>query len=378
MPDVSFYEKDIQNLISKYKFDLGIVIEVVKENISKIEKKYKKVNYLETNDIVMDYYHIKLLKKSTILRYVPAAGKKVRKIYNVGDIVLVAYLQDNYEPIILTDIGSLHKEMIFQEELPPSFSEGDVYISTYKGSSIHLSDNKIIIKGSSNIDEQSPVIVSVGETEETSSKTNEPFIYVVFNTNGKIIAIDREGNIEISSPNFTNFTSILEEFITDSKEVVIGNETNDNNKRTGIEKQIIHKKKQVYVGEEYEIKVGDKDKSDNRNKAVFRLNSTYKIELVGDDGKAKGSIEIDNEKQKLVIEYKGKSIIIDGDTQMIKIGSETATEPLVLGHQLMSFLVPLYGWATAVGAILGLPPQNFGCNPPGTNLISTKQFTQQT
>ena len=377
MKQVSFYEKDAKQLVLKQKFDLGVVLEVVKEPVSKTENSYKKSTYLETQPLVMNYYHIKFINRPGVLRFVPSVGRSVRKIYSVGDVVLIAYLEDNYQPVILTDIDFLPVEHL-QNRAPAVLNEGDVCISTGQGASVHLSEGQVRITGEDSISEHSSVTLLIGEgAEQKSLETDEPIVFRVYGNSWEI-CVDASGDLKISSNEQMSTNSVLKEHVSFEKETVVGVETNKDNSRQGTDTEIIHKKKQVYVGEEYEIKVGDKDKSDNRNKAVFRLNSTYKIELVGDDGKAKGSIEIDNKKKKLVIEYEGKSIIIDGNTQMIKIGSETATEPLVLGHKLMSVLVPLYGWATTVGTMLGIPPQALGCSPPGPNLISTHQFTQQT
>lgn len=82
-------------------------------------------------------------------------------------------------------------------------------------------------------------------------------------------------------------------------------------------------------------------------------------------------IVIDNRAGRMVLDNKGRKIILTDNE--IKIGSESSSQPLVLGYSLLAWLSTLYAWASAVGGMVGLLPVNFGCQAPTPQTFLSQQ-----
>jgi len=63
------------------------------------------------------------------------------------------------------------------------------------------------------------------------------------------------------------------------------------------------------------------------------------------------------------------------DSAGIKIGSESASQPLVLGYQLLSYLAKIYSYLQVVGSIIGVPPSPMFVSPPNKSLLSSRHKT---
>lgn len=102
---------------------------------------------------------------------------------------------------------------------------------------------------------------------------------------------------------------------------------------------------------------------------IVETNSDAKL-FVGNDGKItiQGDLDL-NVDGDIKVSDTNTTI----DSEEIKLGSEEANQPLVLGYRLLSWLSKLYNLCKAIAAIIGIPV-NFG--PPGKNLISQKHKTE--
>jgi len=88
------------------------------------------------------------------------------------------------------------------------------------------------------------------------------------------------------------------------------------------------------------------------------------------------TLKEDNGQPQIEFGTKDRKIVLTPDS--IQIGSGTATQPLLLGNKVVSFLAGIYAWANAVGGAIGVPLAGFAPEAPTPTSLCNMKHKQST
>lgn len=142
----------------------------------------------------------------------------------------------------------------------------------------------------------------------------------------------------------------------------------------------------IYIGSWYaKDELPSEFKNGYKGKVTVRgIKTKYGHKIIFDDDSKKIEIStkdgrriIIDDNDKIVIDNKNKRKIVLSKDEIL-IGGDNATQPLVLGYRLVSWLIKLYAWAQAVGGMTGITPASFNLEPPSVDKLTNIKHKQTT
>lgn len=363
------YGESVYSPIGK---ELGMVLNVVVEPSANITDKNLRAIYPLSQNQPVRLYDVRLVTRGTIFYGVPAfLGKNDVTVFEEGDMVLIDYLASppTRMPFIYASVELSPKNQTAIGNIPP-VSSGERYIQTSINNSVHLrNDGGVVITGGYNLPApdgtndgtyDNPFFFIIGGFQGVSSETGNPVRITLQDKLGPVFQVDNMGTLVFTRGSVETYASISEEHIMNNKSITVGAASTSDTGRIGTYSIAVGKTGTETFGEGLSITVGKSGGTANQN-------ASFNLEVAN-----QAIIDAHNGKSKLTIGSDGK-IIVSADN--VLIGGTDASEPLVMGYKLLTWLAQLYAWGTAVGGIVGLPPASAGCSLPDNTLLSQKNTT---
>ena len=389
MSDVSFVLTRRELEFDETRRDVGIIQEIDVAPIVSPDDKDKQAVLAVSQPAPTQTYTVKLISRALVLRGVPAyLGKNDVTILEKDDVVIVEYLRENGRPYIVGTKSDVYQLDMLSGWVADPVQIGGRLLQTRAGNGIHFrSDGGVVIlAGDVTRDTEGNIQTrNIGQFlilggRQGKVKVDGKDVDIRFSLESKLgqsLKVDALGNVYILGPTLDFSSSYLKTSVAEDEIKEVGVDVDTDSERTGNQTVIVHKKGDYTIGEELSLAVGDVDDAASQARKTAKATVSVAKQMTVKIGKnCTATLKEDNGQPQIEFGTKDRKIVLTPDS--IQIGSGTATQPLLLGNKVVSFLAGIYAWANAVGGAIGVPLAGFAPEAPTPTSLCNMKHKQST